>query len=47
MQVKNIVWSAVITTALIVGTVVCGVLGQTNLTLGFGLGAVALATLST
>lgn len=47
MKLKDIVWSALIATGLMVGAVISAVFGDLNLTVGLGLAAVALATLST
>ena len=47
MKFKNIIWSTVIATGLLVGTIISAVFGDLNLTVGLGLAAIALATLST
>ena len=47
MKFKDIIWSAFIATGLMVGTVISAVFGDLNLTVGLGLAAIALSTLST
>jgi hypothetical protein len=47
MKLKDIVWSAFIATGLMIGAVISAVFGDLNLTVGLGLAAIALATLST
>lgn len=47
MKLKNIVWPAFIATGLIAGAIISAVFGDLNLTVGLGLAAIALATLST
>lgn len=45
MDFNRIVWTAVISMALAVGSVIAGIRGD-NLTLALGLSSIALATLS-
>jgi hypothetical protein len=45
MDFKKVVWTAVISMALAVGSIVAGLQGD-NLTLALGLSSIALATLS-
>ena len=46
MKFKNIIWSTVIATGLLVGTIISAVFGDLNLTVGLGLATIALATLT-
>jgi len=45
MDLNRIVWTAVVSMALAVGSVIAGIRGD-NLTLALGLSSIALATLS-
>ena len=47
MKFKDIIWSAFISTGLMIGAVISAVFGDINLTVGLGLAAIALATLTT
>jgi hypothetical protein len=46
MDLKRVVWTAVISMILAVGSIIAGLQGEDSLALSLGLSSIALATLS-